>query len=240
MQNGHTEPEKLLERVRSEVQRRKLGLAATAPSPPPAPSIAAPMVEQPMSAAKALAPPAPSRSENKPGTRKARGALERAATKNASADRWPRFLRSLRRNQEAINASFIRAIGATLESLRLCDPCPDEVIVIDADPEGSSESVALSLVCPEVDRLLVRGRVLQQRDGFGQRRLLIHEHVRRLDSSHFGPRCHRLYIALALRHVDQYFSGCAILYGLMRRCGVCQREPVQRQAGVFTHRQRVI
>ncbi len=32
-------------------------------------------------------------------------------------------------------------LGATLESLRLCDPCPDEVIVIDADPEGSSESV---------------------------------------------------------------------------------------------------
>ncbi len=32
-------------------------------------------------------------------------------------------------------------LDATLESLRLCDPCPDEVIVIDADPEGSSESV---------------------------------------------------------------------------------------------------
>ena len=36
-----------------------------------------------------------------------------------------------------------------------------------------------------------------------------------------------------LRHVNQHFPDCAILDGLVRVSCVCEREPEQRQAGVF-------
>jgi hypothetical protein len=38
---------------------------------------------------------------------------------------------------------------------------------------------------------------------------------------------------VTLGHVDQDFSDCAVLDGLVRVSCVCQREPVQRQAGVL-------
>jgi hypothetical protein len=42
---------------------------------------------------------------------------------------------------------------------------------------------------------------------------------------------------VVLRHVDQYFSDCAVLNVLVRVCCVCEREPVQRQAGVLADAQ---
>jgi hypothetical protein len=51
------------------------------------------------------------------------------------------------------------------------------------------------------------------------------------------PRCAW---APVLGHVDEYLSDCAILNCLVGVCCVCEREPVQRQTGVFTDRQRSV
>ena len=117
MQNGHSDPERLLERIRNEVRQRKLAIA------PPAPQL-----EIPQAAGSTVSLPqvttawAPSASfemsiPEKPHLKLARGALERAAMKNERVRRWPRFLRGLRRNQGAINESFIRAVGPVLETI---------------------------------------------------------------------------------------------------------------------------
>ena len=41
--------------------------------------------------------------------------------------------------------------------------------------------------------------------------------------------------ASVLGYIDQYFSYCAVLNGLVRLGCVCQREPVQRQADVLAY-----
>ena len=40
--------------------------------------------------------------------------------------------------------------------------------------------------------------------------------------------------------VDEYLADCAVLDGLVSACGVCEGEPVQRQAGAFADRQRSV
>jgi hypothetical protein len=49
--------------------------------------------------------------------REAKSSLDRAFNKNAVASSWPRFLRSLRRNQGAVNESLIAAVSSALEAL---------------------------------------------------------------------------------------------------------------------------
>jgi SAM-dependent methyltransferase len=117
MQNGHSEPHGLLERVRNEVRKRKLALEPGAPHLPgsdtevsPAISAAPPsVVITPQASAAPL--------EEKPRLKRARVALDRASSKNASAPGWPRFLRRLRRNQGAINEALIQIAAAFLETL---------------------------------------------------------------------------------------------------------------------------
>jgi SAM-dependent methyltransferase len=115
MKNGHSDPDRLLERVRSEVQRRKLALAPAASQPETAagPAVTLPQV---VTAAEP-APSAPQLAQNKPRLKRAQGALERAVMKNDGVRRWPRFLRGLRRNQSAINEALIRAVGAVVETV---------------------------------------------------------------------------------------------------------------------------
>jgi O-antigen chain-terminating methyltransferase len=115
MQNGHSDPDKLLERIRGEVQRRKLAFAPAA-LPPQATGVAALTLPQVATAAEP-APSAPQPVQNKPRLKRARGALERAVMKNDGVRRWPRFLRGLRRNQSAINEALIRAVGAVVETV---------------------------------------------------------------------------------------------------------------------------
>ena len=58
-------------------------------------------------------------------------------------------------------------LDATLESLRHCDPAPDEVIVIDADPEGSSYPVVTTFdrqVSPAVRYLRTAPSLTRQRN----------------------------------------------------------------------------
>jgi len=58
-------------------------------------------------------------------------------------------------------------LNATLESLRQCDPAPYEVIVIDADPEGSSRPVVTAFdqqVSPAVRYLRTVPSLTRQRN----------------------------------------------------------------------------
>jgi len=115
MQNGHSDPDKLLERIRGEVQRRKLAFAPAA-LPPQATGVA-PVTLPKVAPAAEPAPSAPQPAQNKPHLKRARGALERAVMKNDGVSRWPRFLRGVRRNQGAINEALIRAVGAVVETV---------------------------------------------------------------------------------------------------------------------------
>ena len=115
MQNGHSDPDKLLERIRGEVQRRKLAFAP-ATLPPQATGVAAVTLPQVATAAEP-ASSAPQPGQNKPHLKRAHGALERAVMKNDGVSRWPRFLRGLRRNQGAINEALIRSVGAVVETV---------------------------------------------------------------------------------------------------------------------------
>src|SRR2546423_15658550 len=109
MKNGHSDPDRLLERVRSEVQRRKLALAPAASQPQaPLPAVTFGQVVT------ATEPPP---GQNKPRLKRARGAIERAAMQNDGARRWPRFLPGLRRNQGAINEALVRAVCAAIQTI---------------------------------------------------------------------------------------------------------------------------
>jgi GT2 family glycosyltransferase len=58
-------------------------------------------------------------------------------------------------------------LAATLDSLRRCDPGPNEVIVIDADPEGSSQPVVMEFdheVAPAVRYIRSRASLTLQRN----------------------------------------------------------------------------
>jgi SAM-dependent methyltransferase len=111
MKNGHSDPDTLLERVRSEVQRRKLALESFQPEIPPAEALPA------MSSPAAIAPAPPLQPSEKPRLKRARVQLDRASSKNGGARGWPRFLRGLRRNQSAVNEALIRVASALLETL---------------------------------------------------------------------------------------------------------------------------
>jgi SAM-dependent methyltransferase len=119
MQNGHSDPAALLRQLRSEVRKRKLALEPSAPQD----QISPPEVIPPVGSVPEVVPPvevtqspvAPAR--EKPHLKRARTELDRAAMKNESVRRWPRFLRGLRRNQGAVNQSLIRGISAVLETL---------------------------------------------------------------------------------------------------------------------------
>src|SRR5205814_854234 len=120
MQNGQTDPGVLVARVRSEVRKRKLALDLEAPAPaePEPPVVAAihnvPEIVAPL---EGLPPSASARVFEKPRLKHAQAAVGRALLKNESARGWPRFLRGIRRNQETINDSLIRAVRALLETL---------------------------------------------------------------------------------------------------------------------------
>lgn len=62
--------------------------------------------------------------ESKPRLIRAEGALRRAVIKSELGRRWPRLLRSLRRNQAAVNESIIRTARALLDTAEwLCRKC---------------------------------------------------------------------------------------------------------------------
>jgi hypothetical protein len=81
-------PEGIIERIRDEVARRK-GVDAVVPPLP--------------------APP------KKSILQKAAAALERAKTKHLRAAKWPRLLRPLRRNQDAVNDGVIAVAQALIQ-----------------------------------------------------------------------------------------------------------------------------
>jgi O-antigen chain-terminating methyltransferase len=111
MKNGHSDPDGLLERVRSEVQRRKLALEPFQSPTPPAEAL--PVTSSPAT----TAPVPPLQASGKPRLKRARVELDRASSKNGGARGWPRFLRGLRRNQSAVNEALIRVASAFLETL---------------------------------------------------------------------------------------------------------------------------
>ncbi|PZR76851.1 MAG: hypothetical protein DLM73_01455 [Chthoniobacterales bacterium] len=114
MQNGHNDPEALLQKVRSEVRKRKLALEKAQPDQEPQPALVL------ASSSPEAMPPQeslPSKQfPEKPRLKRAHGALDRAASKNDDVRRWPRFLRGLRRNQGAVNESLIGAVESILET----------------------------------------------------------------------------------------------------------------------------
>jgi SAM-dependent methyltransferase len=114
MQNGEADLQTLLQRLRNEVRKRKLGFEASEPQE-----------TQPFTGANS--PPRDAQATETSGLvskirektrfKDTRRALDRAAAKNESAQRWPRFLRGIRRNQETVNDSLISSVKALLQSL---------------------------------------------------------------------------------------------------------------------------
>jgi len=118
MQNGQTDPGVLVERVRSEVRKRKLKLELETPVPAePEASVVAAANNPPEIVAPVQTSPPPAPVVEKPRLKQAQAAVGRAFQKNENARGWPRFLRGLRRNQETINDSLIRAARALLETV---------------------------------------------------------------------------------------------------------------------------
>lgn len=103
MQNGDTDTQLLIERLRSEVRKRKSLLDA---------SPLVPIERQPAQVLPASEPTF----KAKPRLRHAKDGLDRAAIKNEVSHGWPRLLRVLRRNQGAVNEGLIKATGAVLET----------------------------------------------------------------------------------------------------------------------------
>src|SRR6266404_2613355 len=112
MQNGHTEPEALLQKMRHEVQQRKLALERTSPVVKDAqPEVIRPSSSSPKLVITTELPPmVPAAQPERNRFTKARSALDRALVKNDGGRGWPRFLRGLRRNQGAVNESIIGAV----------------------------------------------------------------------------------------------------------------------------------
>lgn len=103
MQNDDNDAQSLIERLRSEVRKRKALLDG------PAVDRAA---NQP---ATGMPPPQPA-FNTKPRLKSAQDGLNRAAIKNKVGRGWPSFLRLFRRNQGAVNEGFIKAMGAVIET----------------------------------------------------------------------------------------------------------------------------
>jgi SAM-dependent methyltransferase len=101
MENGETDSQLLIERLRSEVRRRKLLLVQQ-------PVVHPPSTEN--------APPPKFKSEAKPRLKYVQRAVDRAAAKSEVSGKWPRFLRRIRRNQEAVNEAVISALQKLLET----------------------------------------------------------------------------------------------------------------------------
>jgi SAM-dependent methyltransferase len=117
MQNGHTEPEGLLERVRNEVRKRKQALEPSGPERSGSPSEVSPAPNDILPGTVALPQEPASGTQQKPRLKHAQVALDRASSKNAGTSGWPRFLQGLRRNQGAVNEALIKVAGAVLETL---------------------------------------------------------------------------------------------------------------------------
>jgi hypothetical protein len=116
MHNGHDNADALVRELRDEVRRRKQGLGPQKPEPLIQPeAVTATWSLAPI--APPQLPPAPQPLEPVKPLQGARGALDRARTKNAGGSGWPRFLRGVRRNQTAVNESVIRALTSVLEAV---------------------------------------------------------------------------------------------------------------------------
>jgi SAM-dependent methyltransferase len=119
MQNGHSDSGALLKQVRDEVRRRKLAvmpgrshLKEPQLGVDAAPSLLPHRAEEPQAEV-----PAKTSNSGKPHLKRARSILDRALAKNQGARKWPRFLRGLRRNQEAINEAVGLAGRAVVETI---------------------------------------------------------------------------------------------------------------------------
>lgn len=116
MHNGHDNADALVRELRDEVRRRKQGLGPQKPEPLIQPEAVTATSSLAPVAPPQLPPASPQIEPVKP-LQGARGALNRARSKNADASRWPRFLRGLRRNQTAVNDSLIRALTSVVEAI---------------------------------------------------------------------------------------------------------------------------
>src|SRR5882762_3788573 len=114
MQNGETDLQTLLQRLRNEVRKRKLDAEAIEREKYQAAIV--PMCSPGEVAATERSHLLPSKVYDKERVKEARRALDRAAAKNESVRRWPRFLRGIRRNQEAVNDSLVSSVKGLLQS----------------------------------------------------------------------------------------------------------------------------
>jgi len=114
MQNGETDPELLIQRVRAEVRRRKLALETSPVADREAASDSVP--ETIIAPATPQMPPG--QPEQSDQLRGARLALERARSKQKKVRRWLPIIRRIRRNQGAINDSLIDAVQGHLDMLQ--------------------------------------------------------------------------------------------------------------------------
>lgn len=122
MDSAQAELDTLVERLRTEIRRRKLELEEKSrllQEPPPKPGPL--QIESHITSAPEVDQSPPQRLFDKQHFKRAHAALERALKKNARAEKWPRFLRALRRNQGAINDSIIHGARAFLEICKWMD-----------------------------------------------------------------------------------------------------------------------
>lgn len=103
MQNDDIDAQSSIERLRTEVRKRKALLDAS--------SVGRVAIQS----APVMPPPQPAFS-TKPRLKSAKDGLNRAAIKNKVSHGWPSFLRVFRRNQGAVNEGLIKATGAVIET----------------------------------------------------------------------------------------------------------------------------
>lgn len=108
--NGATEL--LIERLRSEIQRRKRHLKCDEIS-----QVCGDYSNLSIPGEEARQNVQESREGAKPRLKQIENALDRASAKNGVNGSWPRFVRTFWRNQEAINEALIKATRAFLETV---------------------------------------------------------------------------------------------------------------------------
>lgn len=112
MQTPHENAD-LVERLRLEIQKRKYQSSGES-----TPDLSSGALVDPCSSAVAVrsGEASTSTTRGKPRIKHAEGAFDRACAKNQVHRAWPRFLRGLRRNQQAVNESLIRGGRALLDT----------------------------------------------------------------------------------------------------------------------------